>query len=83
MSRPTSPIPDGPPPKADPRRPALALPPGASDGHCHIFGPFDRFLQRLVYVPLDASDFTLVYFVHGDTTVIVPFALRLICVGPV
>ena len=34
---------DGAPPKADPRRPSLALPPGACDSHCHIYGPFDRF----------------------------------------
>lgn len=38
-----TPTPDGPPPKAEPRRPDVALPPGACDGHCHIYGPFDRF----------------------------------------
>jgi predicted TIM-barrel fold metal-dependent hydrolase len=26
-----------------PRRPSLALPAGACDAHCHIFGPFDRY----------------------------------------
>lgn len=43
MTHAPSPVPGGPPPKAAPRRPALALPAGACDGHCHIFGPFDRF----------------------------------------
>jgi len=37
------PIPDGPPPLANPTRPALVLPPAACDSHCHIYGPFDRF----------------------------------------
>jgi predicted TIM-barrel fold metal-dependent hydrolase len=35
--------PDGPPPNPNPRRPILALPAGACDSHCHIYGPFDRF----------------------------------------
>ncbi|MGE7418296.1 amidohydrolase family protein [Methylobacterium tarhaniae] len=35
--------PEGPPPVAHPRKPALALPAGACDSHCHIYGPFDRF----------------------------------------
>ncbi|WNJ92304.1 amidohydrolase family protein [Bosea sp. 685] len=39
----TTPKPDGPPPNPNPRKPALALPPGACDAHCHIYGPFDRF----------------------------------------
>jgi predicted TIM-barrel fold metal-dependent hydrolase len=38
-----TPAPDGPPPLADPTRPTLVLPRGACDGHCHIYGPFDRF----------------------------------------
>jgi 2-pyrone-4,6-dicarboxylate lactonase len=39
----TSCTPDGPPPNPNPRKPALALPPGACDSHCHIYGPFERF----------------------------------------
>lgn len=35
--------PDGAPPLASPRKPLIALPAGACDSHCHIFGPFDRF----------------------------------------
>jgi 2-pyrone-4,6-dicarboxylate lactonase len=35
--------PDGPPPLPDPRKPAVTLPAGACDAHCHIFGPFARF----------------------------------------
>lgn len=30
-------------PHPNPHRPALTLPPGAVDAHCHIFGPTDRF----------------------------------------
>lgn len=35
--------PEGPPPNPNPRKPAFALPAGACDSHCHIFGPFARF----------------------------------------
>ena len=35
--------PAGPPPNPNPSQPRLALPPGACDSHCHIFGPFGRF----------------------------------------
>lgn len=35
--------PDGPPPLLNPRKPSIAVPAGACDSHCHIFGPFDRF----------------------------------------
>jgi 2-pyrone-4,6-dicarboxylate lactonase len=37
------PVPGGPPPPADSRRPALRPPAGACDAHCHIYGPFARF----------------------------------------
>ncbi len=37
------PTPDGPPPLANPRKPASMPPPGACDSHCHIYGPFNRF----------------------------------------
>lgn len=37
------PTPDGPPPNPNPRKPNLAVPHGACDSHCHIYGPFDRF----------------------------------------
>ncbi|WP_199720679.1 amidohydrolase family protein [Azospirillum cavernae] len=42
-SLPSHPIPDGPPPMANPRKPDTGLPAGACDAHCHIYGPFDRF----------------------------------------
>jgi 2-pyrone-4,6-dicarboxylate lactonase len=35
--------PQNPGPHPSPRRPRLALPAGACDAHCHIFGPTDRF----------------------------------------
>lgn len=35
--------PHGSAPLAVPRTPAIGLPDGACDAHCHIFGPFDRF----------------------------------------
>ncbi|GAA5128199.1 amidohydrolase family protein [Pseudonocardia adelaidensis] len=35
--------PQNPGPHPDPHRPALALPAGACDAHCHIFGPTARF----------------------------------------
>jgi predicted TIM-barrel fold metal-dependent hydrolase len=37
------PAPQNPGPHPDPHRPALALPPGACDAHCHLFGPTARF----------------------------------------
>jgi len=45
-----------PPPHPDPHTPALDLPPGACDAHCHIFGPGDRFpySSDRAYTPPDA-----------------------------
>ncbi|MFD7714192.1 amidohydrolase family protein [Streptomyces sp. NPDC059785] len=41
----------------NPSRPALALPPGAVDAHCHVFGPAGRFpfAPERKYTPCDAS----------------------------
>ncbi|MET0350682.1 MAG: amidohydrolase family protein [Rhizobacter sp.] len=40
-----------------PSRPALALPPGTVDAHCHVFGPAARFpfAPERKYTPCDAS----------------------------
>ncbi|MCS6810492.1 MAG: amidohydrolase family protein, partial [Tepidimonas sp.] len=40
-----------------PSRPHLALPPGAVDAHCHVFGPGARFpyAPERKYTPCDAS----------------------------
>mgnify|MGYP000938458982 CR=1 FL=1 len=45
-----------PPPLANPRRPGLALPEGACDTHCHVFGPAVRFpfAEDRAYTPADA-----------------------------
>jgi 2-pyrone-4,6-dicarboxylate lactonase len=45
-----------PPPDANPVKPGYAPPPGACDGHCHIFGPAARFpyAARRTYTPVDA-----------------------------
>jgi predicted TIM-barrel fold metal-dependent hydrolase len=37
------PTPERPPPNPNPRKPRLAVPKGACDSHCHIYGPFNRF----------------------------------------
>ncbi|MXX17522.1 MAG: amidohydrolase family protein [Gammaproteobacteria bacterium] len=41
----------------DPSPPRFALPPGAVDAHCHVFGPPDRFpyAPERRYTPCDAS----------------------------
>ena len=38
------------------RKPRFKLPPGATDGHCHVFGPGDRFpyAPGRRYTPADA-----------------------------
>ncbi|MCK1395723.1 amidohydrolase family protein [Bradyrhizobium sp. 1] len=64
MSLPTpagQPIPDGPPPLANPRKPKIALPPGACDSHCHIYGPFARFPlpPERSFTPNDAPETAL------------------------
>ncbi len=45
-----------PPPHPSPRKPAFALPPGACDAHCHVFGPASRFpyAENRRYTPPDA-----------------------------
>ncbi|HSN22329.1 MAG TPA: amidohydrolase family protein [Usitatibacter sp.] len=44
------------PPHPDPRKPAFALPDGACDAHCHVFGPAARFPYAAGrrYTPPDA-----------------------------
>jgi predicted TIM-barrel fold metal-dependent hydrolase len=44
------------PPDPDPIKPALVLPPGACDAHCHVFGPAARFpySDDRSYTPPDA-----------------------------
>ena len=44
------------PPDPDPVKPALALPPGACDAHCHVFGPAKKFPYAAdrSYTPPDA-----------------------------
>jgi 2-pyrone-4,6-dicarboxylate lactonase len=41
----------------NPSKPAFAVPPGAVDAHCHVFGPGDRFpyAPERKYTPCDAS----------------------------
>lgn len=45
-----------PPPDPNPVKPQYAPPPGACDGHCHIFGPAARFpySPKRTYTPQDA-----------------------------
>jgi len=44
------------PPDPNPIKPALTLPPGACDAHCHVFGPADKFPYSpdRSYTPPDA-----------------------------
>ena len=45
-----------PPPDPNPAKPKYSPPPGACDGHCHIFGPAGRFpySPKRTYTPVDA-----------------------------
>ena len=61
---------------ANPTRPALRLPPGSVDAHCHVFGPADTFAfsPDRKYTPCDASKeelFALRDFLGFDRSVIV------------
>src|SRR5271169_6550340 len=54
--QPKNPLKSCPPPVADPVSPALVLPPGACDAHCHVFGPASKFPYAAdrSYTPPDA-----------------------------
>jgi len=45
----------------EPKKPEIALPKGACDSHCHVFGPGDRFpySPKSSYIPVDAPKETL------------------------
>ena len=69
----TKPVPG---PLHSPRRPTLALPAGATDCHCHVFGPAARFpfVPERGYTPPDAplEDYLRLQSVLGlERTVIV------------
>ena len=40
----------------NPKKPDIALPQGACDAHCHVFGPAERFpfAPQRTYTPIDA-----------------------------
>ena len=71
------------PPDPEPRRPAVPLPAGACDAHCHVFGPAARFPFHpdRTYTPPDApyEDLVRLHAVLGiDRAVIV----QATCHGP-
>ena len=47
----------GPGPRAATSRPSWRAPPGATDCHCHVFGPYNRYplWPGRAYTPPDAS----------------------------
>ena len=51
---------------ASPKKPALRLPPGACDAHCHVFGPQQRFpyAENAPFAPADAPKEAL-FALHG------------------
>jgi 2-pyrone-4,6-dicarboxylate lactonase len=51
---------------ANPKKPAIALPPGACDAHCHVFGPQARFpfAPERTYTPVDAPKEKLFALYH-------------------
>ena len=53
---PKNPLKSCPPPDPNPIEPSLALPPGACDAHCHVFGPASKFpyAPDRSYTPPDA-----------------------------
>jgi 2-pyrone-4,6-dicarboxylate lactonase len=60
----------------NPSKPRFAVPPGAVDAHCHVFGPADKFpyAPERKYTPCDAPReklFALRDFLGFDRNVIV------------